>query len=143
MDEACEALSSLPSLNQLVVGVKFISLEYLHRRAKRLEFEGIWHYLDWISGTKLYVRKLLLFAKLLVGQGVDDNEKRRLFSTLEIQCLNEYQDGRYRRIRAARGEPTDDELAAGLRDDVEKLLVRSGYLAASSNTYDIRPVLLE
>lgn len=151
MDGACETLSSLPRLNKLVVYiyVKLFSLEYLDRRAEGSE----WHVQKWTARARVYASKLLLFAKLLVSQGADEDDKRRMLNTLEIKDRDEYRGNDFYLLRhygymngragGGRVNPTCEELAAGLRDDIEKLLVKSDYQAASSGTYDTEPVWLK
>lgn len=155
MDETCETLSSLPGLNKLVVYmyVKLFSTEYLNCRYMDRRFKDLeWHVYKWTTKTRNHARKLLLFVELLIGQGADEDDKRRMLDMLEVKGLGGYQGDDWYLLghcgnmngRAGDGrvDPTCEELAAGIRDDVEKLIVKSDYLAARSSKYDTELVWL-
>lgn len=162
IEETASWLNTLvtsPKLAKLVVCVDVICLEYLDRKVKGSRYEDyglLWYTSNWISTSNACIENLRRIATQLITQGANEAEKRKKLAILELKSVSEQEDDTLE-LKRLPTEPLKlpngvsieqrfyGDVLAGLRDDIEKLLVLEGSLAASSDTFNtdlvwLRPV---
>lgn len=145
-------MAPLPKLNKLVLCVDVVILEYLDRKANVRSVSSLW-----TADTRPYtifecIEHLKLLAQLLVREGADEVEKRKKFDVLEFKIVDEklVDDVEFQRNpEFSRSDGVSltqrryNNVLIGVREDVEKWLVKEGLLAASSSAFDTKQVCLK